>query len=114
MNRGDISEEINAAIEFPDDDDHALLCAVASLPEDNDETKFAFATAPGDEPSWNDAITGPDREKWLAARDAKINMLDSLKNLCVVPTPPGANIVPTHYVCKRKRDAQGEIEKYKV
>jgi hypothetical protein len=59
MNRGDISEEVNAAIEFLDDDDHALFCAVASLPEDEDEPEFALASEPGDEPSWNEALTQP-------------------------------------------------------
>src|SRR5882762_11120526 len=114
MNRDNISEEINAAIKLPDDDDHALFCAVANLPEDEDEPEFALASEPGDEPSWNEALTGPDREKWLAARDVEIKMLDSLNTFDVVYKPAGANLVNTHFVCKKKRDTQGDIDKFKV
>jgi hypothetical protein len=41
-------------------------------------------------------------------------MLNSLNTFDVVNKPPNANIVPTHYVCKKKCNAQGEIDKYKV
>jgi hypothetical protein len=41
-------------------------------------------------------------------------MLNFLHTFDVVPKPAGANIVPTHYVCKKKCDEHGEIEKFKV
>src|ERR1700677_5047948 len=114
MNQGNMAEEINAEIDFLSDDDHALFSAVASLPEDEDELEFTLASEPGDEPSWHEAITGPDRKEWLAARDVEVKMLDSLNTFNVVHKPAGANLVNTHYVCKKKCDTQGEIDKFKV
>ena len=101
-------------IEFPDDDDHALFCATASISEGEEETDFVFTSAPGDEPSWNKALTGPDCKKWLTAQDVEVEKLDSLHTFDVVSTLTDVNIVPTHYVCKRKHNAKGKIEKYKV
>ena len=114
LNQGNAAESASFAELIDDVDHNPLFCAMATYPEDDDDENFALATAPGDEPSWQDAIRGPDREKWLAARDVEVNMLDSLNTFDVVPKPPGVNIVPTHYVCKKKRDAQGDIDKFKV
>jgi len=89
--------------ELIDNVDHnPLFCAMATYPEDDDEENFALTTAPRDKPSWQDAIRGPDCEKWLAAHDIKVNMLDSLNTFDVVPKPPRVNIVPIHYACKKK------------
>jgi hypothetical protein len=41
----------------------------------DDDDSFALAAAPGDKPSWNDAIRGPDREKWLAACEVKVTSI---------------------------------------
>ena len=54
-------------IKFPGNDDHTLFCEAASISEDEVKTNFAFTMAPGDEPSWNEALTRPDHEKWLTA-----------------------------------------------
>jgi hypothetical protein len=43
-----------------------------------------FASASGDEPLWNEAVSGPDRDKWLEAQDVEISMLDFLHTFNVV------------------------------
>jgi hypothetical protein len=66
--------------------------------------------APGDEPSWNEAIKGPDCEKWLVACNVEVTMLNMLYTFNVVSRPHRVDIVPSHLICKNKCDTQGEIQ----
>jgi hypothetical protein len=47
---------------------------MATFFEDDDDS-FALAAVPRVKSSWNDAIRGPDREKWLAACEVEVTSI---------------------------------------
>lgn len=110
----DFANFANLAYDEPDD----LICALVidtGFEEDKyvpDE--YALAAEPGDEPTWCNAINGPDHKEWLAARDRKMKMIEDMKTYELVFAPPGANIIDTHNICKKKCDETGTVTQYKV
>lgn len=41
-------------------------------------------------------------------------MIDKFGTYTVVDQPPGVNVMPSHLVCRIKRDGDGEVNKYKI
>jgi transposase InsO family protein len=71
----------------------------------------------GDDPSWADALTSPDREYWIAGAREEIQSLKDLRVYVLIPRfslPPGRRPMRGKLVCKRKRDDSGAIARYKV
>jgi hypothetical protein len=71
----------------------------------------------GDDPSWSEALASPDREYWIAGGRDELKSLKDLKVFVLVPrsdVPPGQRPLKGKLVCKRKRDEQGKITRYKV
>jgi hypothetical protein len=54
------------------------------------------------------ALNGPDAIEWQEAIDYKISQLEKLATWKVVDSPPGANLIPCHYVLATKRRPDGE------
>jgi len=74
----------------------------------------AFTMPTDDMPSVKGALSGPYRDKWLAAIEAEYNSLDEHNTWVLVPKPRHARAIDVKLVLKRKRDRHGEITKYKA
>ena len=74
----------------------------------------AFSMPTDDMPSVKGALSGPHRDKWLAAIEAEYNSLDEHNTWVLVPKPRHARAIDVKLVLKRKRDRHGEITKYKA
>ena len=72
---------------------------------------------PGDDPSWAEAMSSPEREYWIAGGREELQSLADLKVFVLVPRssiPHGQRPLKGKLVCKRKRDDAGNITRYKV
>jgi Reverse transcriptase (RNA-dependent DNA polymerase) len=70
---------------------------------------------PGDNPTLQEALSGPDRAKWLEAIEAELTQLENKKSwVRLLRLPHGAKSIPAHFVLKRKRKADGAVDKYKA
>jgi hypothetical protein len=70
-----------------------------------------------DDPSWQEALASPDREYWIAGGREELKSLEDLNVFVLVPrseVPRGQRPLKGKLVCKRKRDDQGNIVRYKV
>jgi transposase InsO family protein len=74
----------------------------------------AFTMPTDDMPSVKGALSGPHRDKWLAAIEAEYNSLDEHNTWVLVSKPRHARAIDVKLVLKRKRDRHGEITKYKA
>jgi len=77
-----------------------LLCSVTLI--DNDPK------------SYGEAMASPQRHEWSKAFDSELQSLIRNETLEEVVLPPGAKVVSTKWVCKTKRDADGNFVKYKA
>jgi hypothetical protein len=67
-----------------------------------------------DEPSMEEALKGDERLPWSDAIEAELFQIEKLRTWDLVVPPPGANIIPSRYVFRRKRDDEGRIVRYKA
>ena len=69
------------------------------------------------DPTWAEAMASPDQEYWIAGGRDKLKNLAELKVFALVPrleVPSGQRPLKGKLVCKRKRDDNGSITRYKV
>ena len=72
---------------------------------------------PDDDPLWAKAIASPEREYWVAGAREELKSLRDLAVFVLVPrieVPRGQRPLKGKLVCKRKRDDEGNISRYKV
>ena len=62
-----------------------------------------------DEPSLREALNGDERAAWLDAIDAELTQMEKIKAWAPIVPPPDANIIPSRYVFRRKRNDTGSI-----
>jgi hypothetical protein len=67
-----------------------------------------------DEPTLTEALSGEECTKWSNAIDAELSQMEKVNAWVPVVAPPGANIIPSCYVFRRKRDAAGNVARYKA
>jgi hypothetical protein len=97
-------------LEFP----QAIVAEVQGEPGEPFLPIFALAAMAGDEPTYAQAMKGPDSEIWRTSMSSEINDITTRDTYELVPPPsPGTNIVGNTWVLKRKRNAQNEIVKHK-
>ncbi|KAG8703200.1 hypothetical protein FRC09_004302, partial [Ceratobasidium sp. 395] len=68
----------------------------------------------GDSPSYEDALNGPERDKWIDAMQNEYNQLLRMKTFEYARAPTGKNVIGNKWVFTRKRDEQGKIVRYKA
>jgi transposase InsO family protein len=108
-------------------DTHHLIAADLNLADINlsiDEVLSAISDGSieplvdsGDDPTWAEALASPDREYWIAGGREELKSLEDLKVFVLVPRseiPRGQRLLKGKLVCKRKRDDQGRVVRYKV
>ena len=64
--------------------------------------------------SVKEALAGPEAQQWKLAMDEEYAALLHNKTWEVEDRPPGTNVLPVKWIFKRKRDAAGNIERYKA
>jgi transposase InsO family protein len=72
------------------------------------------ATSVPDPSTYEEAMSGPDAHKWREAMQAEINCLHAAGTYNVVPLPQGRTAIGGKWVYKTKRNATGDIVKYKA
>ena len=70
--------------------------------------------AEGLTPTYEEARKRPDWPKWQDAILSELNSLEKSGTWRLVERPPGANIVDCRWVLRIKKNAAGEVEKYKA
>ena len=78
------------------------------------ETAFSVGGAADDEPSFNKAMSGPDRAHWITACEEEISALERRGAFVVMATPPGVDVIPGLWVLKKKRGRDGKVKRYKA
>ncbi|CAI5964029.1 unnamed protein product [Closterium sp. NIES-65] len=83
-------------------------------PDEEDEPAYCFlASAPEEPASMEEALAGPDREKWLASRDAEYQSLLENGTWDLVVLPEGKKAVQCKWVLRIKTDDKGHVTIYK-
>ncbi|KAE8219406.1 hypothetical protein CF326_g8966, partial [Tilletia indica] len=59
-------------------------------------------------------MSSPERREWAKAFESELTSLINNKTLEEVVLPPGAKVVSTKWVCKTKRDANGNFLEHKA
>jgi len=73
------------------------------------------AVKPTDEkPTYEDAIQGPDKDKWIQAMKDGIKSIAQNQTWQLVKLPPGRKAIGVRWVLTVKRDAKGAIIKHKA
>ena len=67
-----------------------------------------------DEPSLREALSGDERQAWLDAIEAELAQMEKVNAWVPVIPPPGANVIPSLFVFRRKRNDKGSIVRYKA
>ena len=67
-----------------------------------------------DEPSIREALNGEEREAWCDAIEAELTQMEKVNAWVPVIPPPDANIIPSLFVFRRKRNDTGSIVRYKA
>ena len=67
-----------------------------------------------DEPTYKEALSGPDSNKWKAAINEELASLEANEVFELVPRPSDRRIVSHKFVLKIKRDEKGSISRYKA
>ncbi|GAA5905820.1 hypothetical protein JCM5296_001279 [Sporobolomyces johnsonii] len=117
------------AVYDPDLDESSPACAslsfdataVSSPAELRASLDTALATGPAwtgslDQPTYKQAMSGPDVEKWIEAMMAELGAFEATGTWegNLVDLPPGRKAIAVKWVLLVKRDAEGRILKYKA
>ncbi|CAI7806959.1 unnamed protein product [Closterium sp. NIES-53] len=79
-------------------------------PDEEDEPAYCFlAPAPEKPASMEEALAGPDREKWLVSRDAEYQSLLENGTWDLVVLPEGKKAVQCKWVLRIKTDDKGQV-----
>ncbi|KAJ2921694.1 hypothetical protein H1R20_g15407, partial [Candolleomyces eurysporus] len=79
-------------------------------------TMAMAATQDSDSPTFEEAMAGAEKEKWLEAIREEMAQIDKMHTYDVVEVDRREipNIIGSRFVLRRKRDAQGNIVRYKA
>lgn len=64
--------------------------------------------------TYNEAVSGPESDKWIAAMSSEYNSLLGNNVWKLVDRPRNRNVVKCKWVFKKKLDASGHFDKYKA
>ncbi|CAI7814992.1 unnamed protein product [Closterium sp. NIES-54] len=83
-------------------------------PDEEDEPAYCFlAPAPEEPASMEEALAGPDREKWLVSRDAEYQSMLENGTWDLVVLPEEKKAVQCKWVLMIKTDDKGQVTIYK-
>ncbi|CAI7823440.1 unnamed protein product [Closterium sp. NIES-53] len=91
-----------------------LIIPHGNDPDEEDEPAYYFlAPAPEEPASMEEALAGPDKEKWLVSRDAKYQSLLDNGTWDLVVLPEGKKAVQCKWVLRIKIDDKRQVTIYK-
>ncbi|CDO71000.1 hypothetical protein BN946_scf184844.g4 [Trametes cinnabarina] len=80
-----------------------------------DSPLFALAAlGSDDEPTYREAMAGPEKEQWTAAMREELTRIEQLGTYELVERPPDANVVGAVWALRKKRNERNEVVKYKA
>ena len=76
---------------------------------------YTHASVIAQEPrSYLEAVSGPEREQWLAAMALEVQSLKAMGTWTLVDRPNSRKVIPGRWVLAVKRDAMGQVERFKA
>lgn len=79
-----------------------------------EEEDYAYFVALNDNPTFAQAMSSEDQEKWLHAMDQELNAIYGAGTFELVELPPGRKAIASKWVFRVKRDHLGAVTKYKA
>ena len=64
--------------------------------------------------SYLEAVSGPEREQWLAAMALEVQSLKAMGTWTLVDRPNSRKVIPGRWVLAVKKDAMGQVERFKA
>ncbi|PPQ84086.1 hypothetical protein CVT24_002438 [Panaeolus cyanescens] len=97
-------------------DDYILKTVNDSREDFVDICHFALAATAGDDPTIQQALSGPDRDKWIEAIKAELAQILKVHtwDIVLVEEEDQGRIIPCRWVLRIKRDALGNVSRYKA
>ena len=94
---------------------HGLSAHESANPDEHELRHFALAAmSSSDEPTYRDAMAGPEKDQWLAAMQDELNRIRKMQTYDLVERPMNANIVGAVWSLRKKRDEHNNVIKYKA
>lgn len=75
--------------------------------------EYAYATSDS-EKSWRAALKGPEAKHWRLAMEEEMKSIRSHETFRLEPLPPGRKAIPCTWVLTKKKDANGQVVRYKA
>ena len=75
---------------------------------------FAFLGAASEPTSFEEAVSAPDGDMWKAATDSEMTSQLENRSWILAELPPGRKPIGCKWVFKKKRRADGSLERYKA
>ncbi len=72
------------------------------------------AMSSSDEPTYRDAMAGPEKDNWLAAMKDELTRINKMGTYELVEHPRNANIVGSVWALRKKRDEHNNVAKFKA
>ena len=63
---------------------------------------------------YSGAVSGPEKEQWLAAMALEVKSLEAMGTWNFVDRPQSRKVIPGRWVLAVKRDAMGQVERFKA
>ncbi|CDO74006.1 hypothetical protein BN946_scf185043.g55 [Trametes cinnabarina] len=91
--------------------------------EEEADTAYTFESAPlfalaamgsDDEPTYCEAMAGPEKEQWKAAMEEELSRIKAMGTYELVERPPNVNVVGAVWALRKKRDENNKVVKYKA
>ncbi|KAL7278122.1 hypothetical protein ACG7TL_008093 [Trametes sanguinea] len=91
--------------------------------EEEADTAYTFESAPlfalaamgsDDEPTYREAMAGPEKEQWKAAMEEELSRIKAMGTYELVERLPNVKVVGTVWALRKKRDENNKVVKYKA
>ena len=63
---------------------------------------------------YSEAVSGPEKEQWLAAMALEVKSLEAMGTRTLVDRPQSRKVIPGRWVLAVQRDAMGQVEQFTV
>ncbi|CAI7911784.1 unnamed protein product [Closterium sp. NIES-54] len=115
LGKAKLTAGADAAEEQLGNEEALLILPHGYDPDEEDEPAYCFlAPAPKKPASMEEALAGPDREKWLVSRDAEYQSLLENGTWDLVVLPEGKKAIQCKWVLRIKTDDKGQVTPWNI